>query len=334
MKWSGCTPGNEEWEAGPGSRVQGSGFRRQFGLRPPGHGLRDAGNMVAGRMVVSLALLFAGATVAFAAEPSLSSAWRTDTITVDGVPNDWSAFTTLSEKPPISIAIANDGEFVYLALRTSDPGTRMMIERQGLFVWLDSSGKNKKTFGLRYPETPLGFGGRRGGFGRGGQGWPGSRPGEQETEPPEGAAAPDQADEGRLSHVLIIGPGKHDERSLMMRFSKGVEARYEEDEGTLTYEIKVPLEVTDAHPYAVGVVPGATLALGLESPKIQMPRVGGRHGGFGGFGGMGGRGGMGGGERGEGGERGGQGGERGRGFERPSPIKLWALVTLAGAPAR
>ncbi len=311
----------------------------------PGAGLRIPTRSIVAS-VGALALASAAAVTLGASEPSVTSAWRTQDITIDGSSDDWTAFSTLSDKPPISVAAANDGQFLYLAVRTSDPGARMMIERQGLVVWLDAKGKKNKRFGLHYPETaemPAPGEGRfrrPGGYGGGGSGY-GGRGGSASGEPPQQGERqgppPDPQTDGRWQHMEIMGPGKDDKRDLMLDHAPGFEVKVGDHEGVLTYELRVPLQVTSEDPYAIGVEPGAVIGLGLETPKIEMPR---RPGGFGG--GMGGRGGgmggMGGGEMGGmGGRRGGFGGEGGQfgGRTRMEPLKLWATVTLAtAAPAQ
>jgi hypothetical protein len=296
----------------------------------------------------ALALASAAVVTLGASEPSVASAWRTQPIAIDGSSDAWPAFSTLSDEPPLSMAAANDGQFLYLAIRTSDPGARMMIERQGLVVWLDAKGKKDKRFGLHYPESAempaLGEGrsGRRGGYGGGGGGYGGGgggyggRGGNAGGQPPQegerqGPPADPQTD-GRWRHMEIIGPAKDDKRDLMLDHVPGIEVKVGDHEGVLTYELRVPLQVDGDDPYAIGVQPGAVIGLGLETPKIEMPRrPGGFGGGFGGRGGgeMGG-GGMGGGRR---GGYGGEGGERGQfgGRMRMKPLKLWATVTLASA---
>jgi hypothetical protein len=78
------------------------------------------------------------------------------------------------------------------------------------------------------------------------------------------------------------------------------------DQGTLRYELKVPLAKTTDHPYAIGTAPGKTIGIGLETPKPERSSSGGggRGNGGGGYGG-GGYGGHGGGVGGHGGMHGG-----------------------------
>ena len=93
--------------------------------------------------------------------------------------------------------------------------------------------------------------------------------------------------------------------------------------GLMTYEIKIPLEVSPelSHTYAIRTQPGRTIGIGLETPQLDMDRSNmrapGGMGGRGGMGGMSGRGGMGG--------RGGRSGMRPR-MER---LNVWISSILA-----
>jgi len=215
------------------------------------------------------------------------------------------------------VQFVNDGEFLYMRLSATDPGARAQITRQGLIVWFDSGGGKKKKFGVRYPVVERGEGGGYGGgFGRrgGDQGDSGSTAGSQDdTQPPN-------------ERVDILGPGKNDARELMRDHLQGIDVAYRVEQGTLQYELKVPIAKTDDHPYAIEADAGKPIGIGLETPKMQRPSFEGGGGGFGG-GGMGHGGGMG---RGGGGmgRRGGGGG--GRGYQPPKPLNTWGTLTLAG----
>jgi hypothetical protein len=251
--------------------------------------------------------------VSVAERPRFDSQRRDGAITVDGKFDDWYGQLQPFGSDPLAIQFLNDGDFLYIRLTVSDAVTRTQIRRQGMTVWFDPSGGTKKKFGIRYPVVEPGA--ESGGRGRRGEG------------PPDEAAAPSD-------RVDIIGPGKDDARSLTRDHLSGVEIAMRPEEGTLHYEVKVPLVRTADHPYAIDTAPGKTIGVGLETGKTQQRSFGeGRGGGFGGGGGGGG--GMGGGRRGPGGGMGGGGG-RGRGgadgqrdFQPPKPLKSWGIVAIA-----
>ncbi len=128
----------------------------------------------------------AGAILMFTALGSLTVVARADrvhldshltdgNIVVDGNIGEWTGpFVTLNEQHPVAVAVANDGEYLYLALTASEAVVRRQILGQGLIVWFDPEGKDKKHFGIKFPVGVL-----PGERGRGPRGMPGD-PGRSE----------------------------------------------------------------------------------------------------------------------------------------------------------
>lgn len=264
-------------------------------------------------------------SVAAAERPHFDSKGLDGAITIDGRFDDWYGHLQPMGDAPVAIQFLNDGQFLYVRLTASDAATRMQIVRQGMTLWFDPGGGTKKKFGIKYPVVERGAAdegrGGRGGFG-GGRGRRGDGP------PPEDEDAP-------LDRVDVMGPGKNDARSLRRDHLSGLDVTIHPQQGTLQYELKVPLARTADHPYAIDTAPGKTIGVGLETERMQQRTFGtGRDGGFGGGGGMGGggRGRGGGGGMGRGGGGGGRGREGQRDFTPPKPLKAWATVTIG--PAR
>ncbi len=266
-----------------------------------------------GSVLVCVGLWLIVAAVAAAERPHFESQRRDGAISVDGGFDDWYGRLAPFGKDPVAVQFLNDGDFLYVRLTASDAATRMQIMRQGLTVWFDPAGGTKKRFGIMYPvvaggpaaDQRGGFGGRRG------------RRGEGASED-----LPTPADS-----VNVIGPGKDDARSLTRDHLSGIEVAIRAEQGTVQYELKVPLAVSLDHPYAIGATPGKTIGFGLETPKMQQRSFGdGPGGGFGGGGGMGGGRGRGGGGM---GRRGGGRGGDDRSFQPPKPLNGWATVTIA-----
>jgi hypothetical protein len=262
-----------------------------------------------GSVTACVGLWLAFLSVSAAERPHFDSKGRDGAIIVDGTFDDWYGHLEPFGNDPVAIQFLNDGECLYVRLTASDPATRMQIVRQGMTIWFDPAGGTKKRFGITYPVVE----GSGPGGGRGRRGVP------QPDDPPAPA-----------DRVDIIGPGKDDARSLTRDHLSGVDVAVRVEQGTLHYELKVPLARTSDRPYAIEAAPGKTIGVGLETAKMEQRAFGeGRGGGFGGGGG-----GMGGGGRGRGGGgRGGRGGGgRGgdqRGFQPPKPLKAWATVTIA-----
>jgi hypothetical protein len=275
-----------------------------------------------------LCVLFAAAPGA-SERPKFTSQLRDGAMTIDGRYDDWYGHLDPFETAPVAVQFLNDGEYLYMRMTASSSPERMQIVRQGFVVWFDPAGGTKKHFGVRYPVVEHGSGpdiDERGGRRRGG-----SREGDH-----DGLPEPSPGD-----RIDVLGPGKDDARMLTRDHAEGIDAAIRLEQGTLQYELKVPLAKDADHPYAIDAVAGKPIGFGLETGKAEQHafgtggRGGGYGGGGGGGGGMGGRGGGMGGHGGHGGGGGGMhGGGGGRGGDQPvKPLKGWGVVTIA-PPAR
>jgi hypothetical protein len=284
------------------------------------------------------AVCFAAATVvcasvSLARKIDVTSVWPQARVRVDGTGDQWAGHLVPLPDEPILFGVQNDGKFLYLCVKTSDPKVKMQIRHMGLTVWVNGADKDRTGYGVRFPVG----GGFRGVRGEGG----GPRP-----TPAEGTA-PDILPD--TSRVELIGPTAEDRLQVDRANAEPVEAAFGDEEGVWVIELRFPLVPTDEHPLAVSASPGATVAVGLETERPQFRRGTSGRGGEGSEGGEGGEGG----ERGEwgrgggmgpggwGGGIGGHGGRFGGGMGRemggrggmPTPIKVWMRVTLASAPA-
>lgn len=291
---------------------------------------------ILGVTAVALAVILTSA-----AEPGrLQGTWADTPLAIDGNLAEWEGQLTRVAASEVSVGVRNDADFVYLALATSDPGTRLLLGAAGFTLWWDVKGKTSKDTGVIVPAvlTLPDPSQRRRGTGGGGDGQTERRP------PPEGSRdgrpggsagrVPPSLPMSAIGHLVVVGPNKDDQRRLELayleRFDVGAVAAMRE--GVLSYEFRFPRVKDEAHPHAIGTAPVTSLSLGIESGKLELQRPdGARPGGMPGMpgGGGGGPGGMGGGMGGRGAGRGGPGGE---GFKRPDPVKAWLLVTLAPAP--
>ena len=301
--------------------------------------------------------------VAVAAESlRIESVWSTEAPTVDGKLTEWSAPLVALGSTPLSLGVQNDGQFVYVALASSDQATRMMLGAAGFTVWMDPSGKNKKSFGITVPPTIAGGHGMRGRGPGGGpppdQSGATDQPGQEgQKDPPQGGpGGPGGPAVGAITSIEVLGASKDDKRRFELAYARtiGLDAAARVAEGVLVYELRVPLAVTEAQPYGVKSSPGATIGLGIETSQPPEP-TGGRFGGAGaktgtggdptgggggGRGGLpppgmggGGAGGMGGGGGQPGGMGGGPPGGGREGMREVKPIKVWTVVQLAKPPA-
>jgi len=188
-----------------------------------------------------------------AADVSLSSAWRTEPIRIDGNDEEWRGRTVPVEKQRFAVGLQNDGEALYLCLTTRDRVLATQIARQGLMVWLDSGPDRPKkhAFGVHFPIDPHLAAGRN----------PGGR------WPRDGA----DVSEWDQAAVGILGPGKGDPRRVPILETGGILASVAFRGDVLVYEMKVPLKGAGAGPYVVAAEPGGIVRLELQTPEWRGP---------------------------------------------------------------
>lgn len=269
-----------------------------------------SGMKACGRLVLGLALIVPVAMAAGSRKERIDSHWKDREIVIDGDDGEWAGpLVPFDDHQRLTTAAVNDGRFLYLVLSTRDATLRAQIMGQGLIVWFDPGGAEKKSFGIKFP------------VGMAGGDMPGRGRGFRRADP---SGASDPADSPARTAPLdppnrleLLGPGKDDAHSFVADRVPGVSVKVGQVEGALVYELKVPIGRDDATQYALGTKTGALIGIGLETPRRERPQREGR--GMGGFGGGGG--GMG---------RGG-GMNRPDGFEPPKPLKAWALLQLVAS---
>ncbi len=211
----------------------------------------------------------------------------------------------------VSVGILNDADSVYICMIAEDRFMRTQVMAQGFTIWFDPTGGKEKTFGIKFPIGMQGLEDR----------WipMGFREGERDQERMR------ERFEKSLKDLEILGPRKNQQKKIPVDEAKGIEVIVDPSGGLLVYELRVPLQHSEQHPYAVGAEAGDSIGVGLEIPKMDMnalrKRVGGRRPGGIGMPGGGRPGGMGG--------RGGMEMPGGRSPQTPKGLKVWAKVQLA-----
>jgi len=231
----------------------------------------------------------------------LNSDWRDREITVDGKNADWLGAMLFFEEDNVSVGLLNDENFFYVCLIAEDLFIRAQVMRKGFTLWFDPDGGKEKTFGIKYP-LGMQASGR------------GMRRDEQSLE------RSSQAPRRPMNELEILGPGKDERKKMLIAEVKGIDISIEFSSGMLVYELKVPLNKSEQHPYAIGAEAGSSVGIGLETSKIEREEM--RREMSGGRGGGGPTGGL----------RGGAGGRGMPGGRRPQmgkPLKIWAVVQLA-----
>ena len=228
---------------------------------------------------LGLAALFVGLTlapvVATGAKAKLQSQWKDRDIRVDGGDGTgaaWTQFVSFSKDSPFMVSLYNNQNFLYLSFRTSDQSARLQLLQRGLIVWFDADGGTKKRFGIQYPIGGLAYG-LPGGRGRGRGAPPRQDDGSGNDDPrvqgPDAMWTEAEAD-GRLDNIEVLGPGKDDRRRLVLGKIEGIAAKIWSAEGTVTYQLQVPLRTSSELPYGIGsTAPGSVIGLGLATPELD-----------------------------------------------------------------
>jgi hypothetical protein len=260
----------------------------------------------------------------------------TGTIKIDGSSEEWEDMLMAMPDQNLAFGICNDDNAVYLCVTTTDRALQMRIMSGGLTVWFDGLGGKKKSLGIRYPV------GGPGGRGRG------EMPPRQETTEEQRETLRQNRMKFQASDLEIIGEDNEVLERLPVDNKENISARFNINEQTFVYELKVPIQNAGESRYAIPVAARKQISLGMEISAAKAmggrrpegrggqmgppPDGGGMDGDQGGDR-MGGDG-MGGGRMSggrSGGRHGGGPGDRGMndGMATSDPIKVWLKVNLA-----
>jgi hypothetical protein len=180
----------------------------------------------------------------------IAGSWRSADIKVDGDAEEWLDAFVYLEKEKLGFGVQNDSSALYLCVRFDEALQRQAL-RLGFIIWLDASGKNKKTFGVRFPL--------------------GMRNYDQNFRPE--AAEFSETGDARFAAMLreleIIGPEK-DARNRVPAFNVfGISAAAAQTEDELVCELSIPLKIAPGQSYALPAALGQTLSLGFELGEVN-----------------------------------------------------------------
>ncbi|XZF12488.1 hypothetical protein ACTHGU_11905 [Chitinophagaceae bacterium MMS25-I14] len=243
--------------------------------------------------------------------------WQAQPVVIDGANNDWpSPYPLYDSKAKIGYAASNDRDNLYITMQTGDRQTIMKILRNGLTVWIDTSGRKSQQMSINYPventEMPTRTGKEEG-----------------EMEKADMAMRRQRMVDNARNMSLNGFAGCNGDFLVKQANNCGIVVRIGFDEyNTLIWEASVPLKAI-YKPQLTAADAGKPVSIcfaikGMKQPK-QDENGGNAGGGMRGGGGMSG-GGMGGGMRGGGGGMrggGGRGGAMGRNSDGTSREDLF-----------
>jgi hypothetical protein len=203
-------------------------------------------------------------------KPEVASRWRNAEIKVDGADTEWAEAITYLEKEKLGFGLKNDSSDLYICLKF-DRAIQRQAMMFGFTIWFDPAGKNKKTFGVRFPIGMMNF---------------------ESDFMPELMAPMEEGGERQkqfaamLREVEVFGPDKDDHNRFVAGSSFGIQAATFDSPAGLVCELKIPLQSAAGRPYAIAAASGQTLSLGFEMGEFDRgkmrERMGREGGGFGG----------------------------------------------------
>ena len=263
-------------------------------------------------LLFSLTIMLIGCEI-----PELKSRWRDREIVVDGKESEWGNYIQYyHEKSKTIICMFNDETYLYIKVSTPNRMMQQQLTVQGFTIWFDPECSQKKTFGIHFPIGLQNYKKNT------------IRLDTRNRSRKEQAELKKIIEESQ-SKVEILGPGL-DEAFIMSTADaekNGISVRIGRQAEIMVYELKVPLDKSGQHYYAIGTRIAGKIGIGFETgEKTGKPDSEDRRSetvdpnkGY----------------NGQRGSRGGSGGLTGmkpRGPMIPESLDYWVNVTLADTP--
>ena len=155
---------------------------------------------------------------------TLTSSAVDQEINIDGSEVEWVNMLQPIAEENLAIGISNDDENLYVSLVTADMRVRSKIMALGMTLWLDPSGGTGKSLGIRFPLGILDAGLPLNPF--------------TMMQDPE---LVEQMFNESLTELEIVRDKDEDTKRWLRSEIPGMELAASSNQGTLVYEIKIPL---------------------------------------------------------------------------------------------
>lgn len=198
---------------------------------------------------VAMVALLGSLHLAGCGNTTLLSPYRDQPLSVDANAQDWRGLPMYAEKNGVNLSTAHDQEYLYVLATATTQATQSQIMRNGLTVWFDPAGESKGAIGIRYPA------GIRGG------------PPPQERGELSGDGEFSPGPGYRSMDLEILGPGENDRMLLSLLSEEQIQAQIGNTDGTLVYELRIPLVRDAAHPNGIGYEGGGVIEVQLKTPN-------------------------------------------------------------------
>lgn len=188
------------------------------------------------------------------AEKFIQSQWTATAPTIDGSNSDWEGGTlTLYKKTKVDYAFRNDADNLYVIFIFNDPrGFRSNIQQSGITLWLNTDGKKKKDYGIRFAIRTVSADNYI-----------------QIVEEMLGEPMPEEKKEQirakesyQIFHNEVID--KNGEAPALASGPTAPAFNTARGKETMVYEFKIPLRKDESSPVGIGTQPGGSFTLGFE----------------------------------------------------------------------
>ena len=190
---------------------------------------------------------------ACSAPTTLFQSTATTTLLIDGTLTDWKNGFQKNTKPDVNYQIHNDKDFVYIGLKTTDVNLIRQIGFNGLWVQFDG-GKEFGKIALQYPLGMMGSG---------------------QIRPPRFEEEAERFIKGLLhqpAQFELFTEATPEGKRLQRNEIKGIEVSTTFEEGTFSYELKMPLKPVGASEYGTGFSADNRLNLRINTTNISSAR--------------------------------------------------------------
>jgi len=154
---------------------------------------------------------------------TLQSRSMSEAPSVDGRIDEWGGNLDYLDDEPVAMSASPTDSLLYVAIVIQDRALIRTVAANGLIVWVDPTGGQKRGYGIQYPV-----------------GLRAQRAGQRETSSEASGQPARGLDQINLSELNVVW---HDStrRRLPAHFSSGLRAKATLDPGSLIYELAIPV---------------------------------------------------------------------------------------------
>jgi hypothetical protein len=199
----------------------------------------------------------------------VKSTWATTPVNIDGSIDDWQGDTlTLFKKTKVDYAFRNDSENLYVLFIFKKPTREFMttINETGMTIWLNTEGKNKKDYGIKFQIKTVTADNYIAILERMGMSVPEEKKEEIRKKPTY-----------QVFHNEVID--KKGEASEIEASTSGPVFNFG-GKKERTFEYRIPIQRGEGQPVGIGTEPGKTIKVGFEwgglSDEMKTQRLAGQ----------------------------------------------------------